>query len=44
LILVVGDPATDAQVPAIVRRPLEEIATFLSALRGVVGVAFDASG
>ena len=29
LVLVVGYPAADAQVPAIVRKPLEEIATFL---------------
>ena len=29
LILVVGYPAADAQVPAIIRKPLEEIATFL---------------
>jgi iodotyrosine deiodinase len=29
LVLVVGYPAADAQVPAITRKPLEEIATFL---------------
>ena len=29
LVLVVGYPAADAQVPAIVRKPLEEIAAFL---------------
>ena len=29
LVLVVGSPAADAQVPAITRKPLEEIATLL---------------
>jgi len=29
LVLVVGYPAADAQVPALTRKPLEEIATFL---------------
>jgi hypothetical protein len=29
LVLVVGYPTADAQVPAITRKPLEEIATFL---------------
>jgi iodotyrosine deiodinase len=29
LVLVVGYPAADAQVPAITRKPLEQIATFL---------------
>ncbi len=29
LILVVGHPALDAEVPVISKKPLEEIATFL---------------